>query len=133
MFYPAYVHKDADSAWGVTLPDFPGCFSGSDGLEGLPAAIQEAVEVYFEGEAIDIPTPSTPEQWADDERFQGGYWMLVNLDTSRINARAIRLNISLPERLVKEIDTFARSHHLSRSAFLARAAEREMSIAKRQT
>ncbi|MCL2297923.1 MAG: type II toxin-antitoxin system HicB family antitoxin [Proteobacteria bacterium] len=126
MFYPAYVHKDTDSAWSVTLPDFPGCFSAADELEGLPTAIQEAVEVYFDDEDADLPAPSSPEQWMDDERFQGGYWMLVDLDTSKINTRAVRLNISLPERLVKEIDVFAQSQHLSRSAFLARAAEREM-------
>ena len=126
MFYPAYIHKDEDSAWSVTLPDFPGCFSAADELEDLSAAIQEAVEVYFEGEDAEVPTPSVPDQWADDERFSGGYWMLVDIDTSKIHTRAMRLNISLPERLVKEIDSFARSHHMSRSAFLARAAEREM-------
>ena len=126
MFYPAYIHKDADSAWSATLPDFPGCFSAADEWEALPTAIQEAAEVYFEGEDTDISTPSSPEQWANDERFQGGYWMLVDLDLSKISTRAMRLNISLPERLVKEIDTFARSENMSRSAFLARAARHEM-------
>jgi hypothetical protein len=29
MLYPVYVHKDPDSAYGVTFPDFPGCFSAA--------------------------------------------------------------------------------------------------------
>ncbi len=31
-----------------------------------------------------VPEPSTPEQWPDDERFQGGYWMLIEIDLAKI-------------------------------------------------
>ena len=55
--------------------------------------------------------------------------MLFDIDLSRINARAVRLNISLPERLVQRIDAEAGRRKLSRSAFLALAAEHEMSTA----
>ncbi|WP_133154948.1 type II toxin-antitoxin system HicB family antitoxin [Billgrantia endophytica] len=58
MLYPVYIHKDPDSACGVTFPDFPGCFSAADELSDLPRMAQEAVEVYFEGENIPIPAPS---------------------------------------------------------------------------
>ena len=58
MIYPVYVHKDPDTAYGVTIPDFLGCFSAADELEDLPRMIQEAIEVHFEGEEGDIPTPS---------------------------------------------------------------------------
>ncbi|MBV6274197.1 type II toxin-antitoxin system HicB family antitoxin [Alcaligenaceae bacterium CGII-47] len=126
MFYLAYVHKDPDSAYGVTFPDFPGCFSAADDLADLPRLAQEAVELHFEGEDFSIPAPSPAEDWLNDERFQGGYWMLINIDMSKISTRAIRLNISLPENLVHRIDASARERHMSRSAFLAKAAEREM-------
>ena len=37
--YIALVHKDADSAWGVSFPDLPGCFSAADTLDDvLPKA-----------------------------------------------------------------------------------------------
>ncbi|QEA37712.1 type II toxin-antitoxin system HicB family antitoxin [Pistricoccus aurantiacus] len=126
MLYPVYVHKDADSAYGITFPDFPGCFSAADELADLPRMAQEAVEVYFEGENLPIPAPSTPEDWQDDERFQNGYWMLLDIDLSRISTRAVRVNVSLPEWLVARIDEAAGERHLSRSAFLALAAQREM-------
>lgn len=126
MLYPVYVHKDADSAYGITFPDFPGCFSAADELTDLPRMAQEAVEVYFEGEKMAIPEPSAPEEWQDDERFQGGYWMLLDIDLSRISTRAVRVNVSLPECLVARIDEAAEARHLSRSAFLALAAQHEM-------
>ncbi len=128
MLYPVYVHKDADSAYGLSFPDFPGCFSAADELADLPRMAQEAVEVHFEGEEMAIPTPSSPEQWAGDERFQGGYWMLVDIDLARIGAKPVRLNISLPEYLVRQIDAYAQSHHQTRSGFLAKAAEDAMRV-----
>jgi predicted RNase H-like HicB family nuclease len=59
MLYPAYVHPgDERHAHGVTIPDFPGCFSAADTWEDLPAKIQEAAEVYCEDEDMEIPEPT---------------------------------------------------------------------------
>jgi predicted RNase H-like HicB family nuclease len=126
MLYPGYVHKDQDSAYGLSFPDFPGCFSAADDLADLPRMAQEAVEVHFEGESFALPAPTSPEHWAGDDRFAGGYWMLVEIDLARVSAKPTRLNISLPEYLVRQIDVYAEAHHLSRSGFLARAAEDAM-------
>lgn len=128
MLYPVYVHKDEGSAYGMSFPDFPGCFSAADELADLPRMAQEAVELHFEGEDFALPEPSAPEQWLDDERFQGGYWMLVEIDLAKIRATPVRLNISLPEYLVHQIDAYAKAHHQTRSGFLARAAEEAMRV-----
>ncbi|QCS64472.1 type II toxin-antitoxin system HicB family antitoxin [Achromobacter denitrificans] len=85
MFYPAYVHKDPGSAYGITLPDFPGCFTAADDLQELPRQVQEAVELHFEGENLPIPVPTTPDDWAGDDRFQGGRWMLVDINVAALN------------------------------------------------
>jgi len=131
MLYPIYVHKDADSAYGAAFPDFPGCFTGADKLQDLPAAAQEAVEAHFHGETKPIPHPSVPEDWASNKQFQGGYWMLVEIDLSRVNAKAVRLNVSLPQGLLARIDAVAQARRMSRSAFLALAAEHEMQATAR--
>lgn len=52
--------------------------------------------------------------------------MMVDIDLSKISNKAIRLNISLPGSLVHRIDAVTKAQPLSRSAFLAKAAEREM-------
>ena len=68
MLYPVYVHPgDERHAHGVTFPDFPGCFSAADDWADLPRLIQEAVEVYFEGEAGEVPPPTPLEVLAREE------------------------------------------------------------------
>lgn len=126
MLYPIYVHKDDGSAYGAIFPDFPGCFAAADDLQGLPRAAQEAAEAHFGADEDPIPSPSSPEAWASDAEYSGGFWMLVEIDLTKVRSRAVRLNISLPENLVHRIDSAAKSRGQSRSAFLATAAEHEM-------
>jgi predicted RNase H-like HicB family nuclease len=127
MLYPVYIHVgDEKHAHGVTFPDFPGCFSAADKWEDLPAAIQEAAEAHFAGEDEPVPPPSPLEKLAADPEYQGGVWLLAEIDLSRVQSKPVRLNISLPERLVHEIDAAAKARHLTRSGFLAQAAMREM-------
>ena len=127
MLYPVYVHPgDEHHAHGVTFPDFPGCFSAADDWADLPRLIQESVEVYFEGEAVEVPPPTPLEVLARDPAYTGGTWLLVDIDLERVNPRRVRLNVSLPAALVARIDRYAAAHHLSRSGFLAQAAERRL-------
>lgn len=127
MLYPVYVHPgDERHAHGVTFPDFPGCFSAADEWADLPRLIQEAVEVYFEGEAGAVPPPTPLEVLARDPAYADGIWLLVDIDLERINPHRVRLNVSLPAPLVARIDRYAAAHHLSRSGFLAQAAERSL-------
>lgn len=125
MLYPLYVWKDRNSAYGASFPDLPGVFTAADELNDLPAMAQEAVETMYEGEAH-IPEASSIEIWKDAADYADGFWMLVNIDRSRINTKPVRLNISLPESLLHDIDAFAKSHHMTRSGFLAQAALKAM-------
>lgn len=129
MLYPIYVHKDEGSAYGATFPDFPGCFAAADDLQALPRAAQEAAEAHFGADDDPIPAATSPEAWVNDPDYEGGFWMLVDIDLAKVRARAVRLNISLPENLVQRIDSAAKSRGQTRSAFLASAAEHEMARA----
>ncbi|MCK6424578.1 MAG: type II toxin-antitoxin system HicB family antitoxin [Burkholderiaceae bacterium] len=127
MLYTVYVHTgDADHAHGVTFPDFPGCFAAADRWDDLPAAIQEAVQAHFCGEPESVPAPTPLEQLAGDARFQGGGWLLAEVDLNRIDARPVRLNISLPAHLVQRIDAWASAHHMTRSGLLGQASLQAM-------
>jgi predicted RNase H-like HicB family nuclease len=35
QYYHGVVHKDVDSAFGVSFPDLKGCFSAADDLESV--------------------------------------------------------------------------------------------------
>ena len=124
MLYPAYVHLGDDKhAHGVTIPDFPGCFSAADEWEDLPHMIQEAAEVYFEGEDIPVPAPTSLEQLAANPEYQGGVWLLVDIDLAKLKVKAKRVNITMSEKLLNEIDRYAEQYHMTRSGLLAQAAD----------
>jgi hypothetical protein len=73
-----------------------------------------------------LPPPTPLEKLARDPKYKGGVWMLVDLDTTRLDPAPKRVNISLPSSLLSQIDAYAESHHLSRSGFLAKAAHEAM-------
>lgn len=122
MLYPVYIHQDDDSAFGGSFPDFPGCFTAADEQASLPRMAQEAVETFFEGEDTEIPPPSDIALWREHPDYQGGFWLLVDIDLSQVNAKPMRLNVSLPAHLVQRIDRYTDAHHMTRSGFLAQAA-----------
>lgn len=123
MKYIAIIHKDENSAYGVTLPDFPACFSGADTLEGVPAAIQEAVELWAEGEKFDPPTPSTFDDVAKLDVARGGMLMLVDVSFDFLNQKTVPVNITMPVFMRDRIDNAAKTRGLNRSQFLQRAAQ----------
>lgn len=51
--YIGIVHKDEGSAYGITFPDAPGCFSAADEIDDLFAMAREALELWAEGEIED--------------------------------------------------------------------------------
>ena len=126
MLYPVYVHKDDGSAFGATVPDFSGCFSASDTWTDLPKMIQEAIELYCDGEDFSIPAPTPLDRLISNPDFTGGQWIFVDVDINKLSPKAIRLNISLPANLVDQIDRRASEIGMSRSGFLAQAANKEL-------
>jgi hypothetical protein len=49
-------------------------------------------------------------------------WALVEVDVSKLSGKAKRVNITLPERLLTQIDSFASKNGETRSGLLAHAA-----------
>ena len=115
MLYPVYVHLgDKDHAHGVTIPDFPGCFSAADDWQDLPKMIQEAIELWCEGQYLTLPKPSELEDLVNNTEYTEGVWLLIDVDISKLDTKPIRLNISLPQSLVSEIDNYAKAHGATR-------------------
>ena len=75
MLYPIYVHQgDESHAHGVTIPDFPGCFSAADRWDDIPHNVQAAVELYCEGEEMTIPAPSSLDTLQNSTQYQEAIW-----------------------------------------------------------
>ena len=119
----------ADTAWGVVVPDLPGCFSAGDTAEEALTQAVEAIQAHCEilaEEGQDLPTPRPLDTHQADPNFAGWVWALVDVDLSPFDGRAEKINITLPRRLLTRIDRYAKAHGETRSGFLATAARRVM-------
>lgn len=120
---------DASTAWGVVVPDLPGCFSAGDTAEEAFANAVEAIEAHCAALAEDeqdIPTPRPLAEHQTNPEFAGWVWALVEVDVRRFEGRAEKINITLPRRLLDRIDRYAHAQGATRSGFLADAARRAM-------
>jgi predicted RNase H-like HicB family nuclease len=131
MRYIALVDGKA-GAYGVVVPDLPGCTSaGSTTDEALRNAV-EAVRLWVE-DAIDdgevLPAPRSVEALRADPEIaaaltEGAALAIVPL--LRDAGRPVRANLSLDAGLLDAIDEAAKAHGLTRSAFLASAAREKI-------
>jgi predicted RNase H-like HicB family nuclease len=124
MKYPIVIHKDPNSDYSVTIPDLPGCFSAGLTLEEAINMAQEAAECHIEGMLIDsepIPTPSDIEVHRDKPDFKDGLWALVEVDISKLSLKSKRINITMPERLIRTVDQYAKKNGSTRSGLLSQA------------
>jgi predicted RNase H-like HicB family nuclease len=131
MFYPAYIHSDADGSASGFFPDVPGCYFAGDSLDDAFQDARGALTAHFETLCEmqeEIPHPGVVELHLEQrpEDFTGGQWLLVDINMNQFDGRAERINITLPRRLLIKIDGFVREHprFSNRSAFLAEAARR---------
>ena len=125
MRFPVVIHKDADSDYGVTVPDLPGCFSAGDTIDDALTNAVEAIECHIEGLLLDgetVPHAVAIEHHRSKRRFSGGVWAMVEIDLSKLSGRSKRVNITLPERVLTQIDSCAARTGDTRSGFLAHAA-----------
>ncbi|UIK03996.1 type II toxin-antitoxin system HicB family antitoxin [Neorhizobium galegae] len=125
--YIGLIHKNAESDYGVSFPDFPGVVTAGATLDEARHMAEEALAFHVEGMVEDgetIPEPSSLESVMTNPDNLDGVAILVTLKTQV--AKAVRINITLPEDVLERIDRFAADHGLSRSGFLARAASHEI-------
>lgn len=116
--YIAIIHKDPESDFGVSFPDFPGCVTAAKSLDEARSMAREALEFHIEGmleDGEDIPAPSTLDQIMKDPDFASGVAFLVDV---RPRAKAVRVNVTLDDNLLSAIASVSRN----RSKFLADAA-----------
>ena len=80
MDYIAIIHKDPDSDFGVSFPDFPGCITAGRTLEEAKDMALEALTGHI-GVMRDtgdpVPAPSTFDEVMNDSRFRDGIAFLV--------------------------------------------------------
>ncbi|MBN8923314.1 MAG: hypothetical protein BGP10_01180 [Rhodanobacter sp. 68-29] len=137
--YPVAIEiGNEKTAYGVVVPDLPGVFSAGDTLEDALANAEEAILFALEDiveSGADIPPPTELEWMMLGKGGKGGPkrfppsrwgWFVVNVDTGKLTAKAVRLNITLPEPLLKAIDKRVSAIGGTRSGYLAALAQRDL-------
>ena len=131
MRYVSFIHRDEGSGYGISFPDFPGCISVGDTVDAAIRNGCEALAFHVEGLCDDgdaVPPPRSIEAIKADPELaewrRGADIVLVPLLLDRGSSR--RVNISIDRGLLEAIDDEARQRRMTRSAFLASAARREI-------
>jgi len=87
MLFPIAIEKgDATHAFGVVVPDIPGCFSAGDTLDEAISNAKEAIEVHLEWiteEDLALPIPSSLASCAANQEYAGFVWATVEIDMSQ--------------------------------------------------
>lgn len=131
MRYPVMIHKDSDSDYGVTVPDLPGCFSGGETLDKALQYAEEAILTHIEGLLMDdenIPAQSTIEKLKNEYDDGECMWAVVSIDLNKLSDKTKRVNITIPEKILSKIDSFASAEGETRSGFLVAAALEHISL-----
>jgi predicted RNase H-like HicB family nuclease len=128
--YIALIHKDAESEFGVSFPDLPGCVTAGATLDEARDMAAEALAFHLQGLAEDgeaITEPSTLEAVMSDPDNKDGVAILVAAPAQVV--KAVRINVTLPEDLLASVDSYASANGYTRSGFLALAAKKAMKAA----
>ena len=127
MKYPIAIESGDDkTAWGVVVPDLPGCFSAAD--SGIDEAIENAkksIELWIEtalDQGATVPKPSTITSLQNNTEFKNWIWAIVEIDPALLSDDIERVNISLPKRILARLDSKAKSAGETRSGYIAHMA-----------
>ena len=125
MHYVAVIDKDPDSAYGIRFPEVPGCFSAADAFEEIVPNAIEALSLYFEdSEPVPPRGLEVVRKQVAEDIANGAVLMMIPYVHDR--KRVVRVNLSLEKGFLDTLDETARMRGMTRSAFVQKAAEREI-------
>lgn len=123
MRYPIAIEPGSDdTAFGVVVPDLPGCFSAGDTIDEALVGAEEAAAAWIDA-ALDSGAPIPPARSLDALRrepdFAGWTFGVITLDSALFEDTVERVNVTLPRRVLKRLDAMARAAGQSRSSYIA--------------
>ncbi|MFV0409122.1 MAG: type II toxin-antitoxin system HicB family antitoxin [Paracoccus sp. (in: a-proteobacteria)] len=121
----ALIQKDDDSAYGISFPDLPGCFSAADEERDILSNAAEALELWFEDEPMREPRYLRDIAAEMAEELAAGAF-LIAVPYIRRTSRQRRVNVSFDTGTLDAVDMAAKQLGLTRSGFLAMAALNEI-------
>ncbi|MDL2172063.1 type II toxin-antitoxin system HicB family antitoxin [Asaia sp. HumB] len=128
MNYPIVIETGSETqAFGVIVPDLPGCFSAGDTFDQAVSGAAEAITLWIE-DAIEngqsVPRPSPLDQLRAGSEWTGAGWVwgFATVNPALFDESAERINITLPRRILARLDRRAKEENETRSGMIARLA-----------
>jgi predicted RNase H-like HicB family nuclease len=131
MRYVALI-DGKQGAYGVVLPDLPGCTSAGRTIDEAYSNAVEAVRLWVEDAEADgekLPNTRSLEAVRTDPEVAAaltGGAVIAMVPVLRDTGRPAKANLSLDAGLLEAIDEAAAAHGLTRSAFIASAAREKI-------
>lgn len=129
MKYPISFIRENDK-YIVKVPDLTGCEISCDNIDQgfyeVELAIADHLKILAEyGENIPVAKNITDHQ---NNAVRADVWALVDIDITPFMGRSHKINVTLPELLIKQIDNkVSRSEqYKTRSGFIASACLNEL-------
>jgi len=127
-----FSNEQNSEVYQVSVPDLPGCNISVEtidkGLEKISQTIKSHLSILAEyGEKI--PSASSMEKQRQDYASQNphsysrAFWAIVAIDITAYLGKSHKINVTLPELLIKQIDerVSKSSAYKTRSGFIASA------------
>lgn len=125
-YYVAFLDPEDDgSAYNVTFPDLPGCISCGDTVDEAVSMATEALALHLEGMQADgdaIPDPTPLERVARAPELAQAVAVLIPAP-GMAKPKPVRLSITMREDILRRVDAAAEAEGMTRSGFLAAAAQ----------
>jgi predicted RNase H-like HicB family nuclease len=106
--YPIAIEIGTEStAYGVVVPDLPGCFSAGETIDDAVIAAEEAATAWIEA-TLDaggtVPAPSSIETLRAQPEYAGWVFGVIAVDPAALDSSVERVNITLPRRVLLRLD-----------------------------
>ena len=125
MNYPiVLIRSNEQNDFQVKVPDLPGCETRATtidlAIEKIEKSITEHLTILTEySESIPHATSITHHE----KTWSNGIWAIVNIDITPYLGKSQKINVTLPELLIKQIDDRVNKSesYKTRSGFIAQA------------
>jgi predicted RNase H-like HicB family nuclease len=133
MYIAAFMPA-VEGGWDIVIPDVPGAFSCADTLNEAYMMASEVLTLMLRdlaGDKKPVPEPSDLAQAREKTAAHlrainhepAGEIMYQLIPAPNLDLTPVKVTISLPKAVLDAIDMQAKGSGMTRSGFLARAAE----------
>jgi len=137
MYSVVFVFEEKSALYQVSVPDLPGCAVTSKtldiGIDEMTKAIKSHLSILAEyGEKVpnakSIESHRKNYMVENPHTFSQAFWAIINIDITPYLGKSHKINVTLPELLITQIDdkVSKSSDYKTRSGFIASACFAEL-------